>query len=176
MKRAIVILMMLPAAAGAYDLGDPVADFILPDLYEGDGSLHQYLGDIVVLNFFTTWCPGCNEEADHLENDVWAVYRADGVTVLAVDIMELPPLVQGWAAARGVTYPILMAPDWTIIEQFPGALGLPYNAVLDRTMTLRYGSMGFDLLAVTGMVETILDEDQVPVEPSNWGGVKALYR
>jgi len=172
----LLIILFLPVAAAAYEVGDPVEDFTLPDLYTGDGSLYDHVGDIVILNFFTTWCPGCNEEADHLENDVWAVYRDRGLTVLAVDIQELAPLVQGWAAAREVTYPILLAPDWTIIDQFPGAFGLPYNAVLDRSLVIRYGSTGFDLAAVTGMVEVILEEDQVPVEEASWGGVKALFR
>jgi len=49
----------------------------------------------------------------------------DNVTVIAVDIMEPAPLVQGWAAALGVPYPIWMAPDWTLFELFPGAGALP---------------------------------------------------
>ena len=90
--------------------------------------------------------------------------------------MELAPLVQGWAASQGVTYPILMAPDWTLFELFPAAAGLPYNAVLDRGMVIRYGSTGFDLDAITGMIGTIIDEGQVPVNEAAWGGVKALFR
>lgn len=176
MMRILMIILLLPSTGLAYELGDTVQDFTLPDLYEGERSLHDHLGRIVVLNFFTTWCPGCNEEADHLENDIWAVYRDRGLTVLAVDIQEPAPLVQGWAAAREVTYPIVLAPDWSIIDLFPGAIGLPYNAVIDRNMVIRYGSTGFDLAAVKGAVETILEEDQVPVEEASWGRMKALYR
>ncbi|MEN8007288.1 MAG: TlpA disulfide reductase family protein [Candidatus Krumholzibacteriota bacterium] len=171
----VLALAVVSTACSAYELGDTAEDFTLPALVEGDGSLYDHLGDIIVLNFFTTWCPGCNEEAGHLENDIWQVYGADNVTVLAVDIMELQPLVQGWAASQGVTYPILLAPDWTLFELFPQAGGLPYNAVLDRTMTIRYGSIGFDLTAITGMIDTIIDEGQVPVSEASWSGIKALY-
>jgi peroxiredoxin len=179
MKHVFIILLVflfLPGAVRAYELGETPDNFTLPDLAGADGSLFDHLGDVIVLNFFTTWCPGCNEEAAHLENDIWQIYGEENVTVLAVDIMELPPLVQGWAASQGVTYPILMAPDWTLFEIFPAAIGLPYNAVLDRNMVLRYGATGFDLGAVTGMIETIIDEGQVPVNRAAWGGVKALFR
>ena len=175
MKRALVIMLLLPAAVFSTEVGETADDFVLPDLQGETGALYDYLGDVVVLNFFTTWCPGCNEEADHLENDIWNIYRDQGVTVIAVDIMEFPSLVQGWAAALGVTYEILMAPDWTLFEQYPSAGGLPYNAILDRKMVIRYGSIGFDLNAVTGMIQTILDEDQVPVTEETWGAIKALF-
>ena len=172
---SVMTLLLATGPVAAYELGDTAGDFTLPRLFEGDGSLYDHLGDIIVLNFFTTWCPGCNEEAGHLENDIWRVYGTDKVTVLAVDIQELQPLVQGWAASQGVTYPILLAPDWTLFDLFPQAGGLPYNAVLDRTMTIRYASIGFDLNAITGMINTILDEDQVPVSEASWGKIKALY-
>ena len=172
---SVMALLLVSGQTAAYELGDTAEDFTLPALIEGDGSLYDHLGDIIVLNFFTTWCPGCNEEAGHLENDIWQVYGTDNVTVLAVDIQELQPLVQGWVASQGVTYPILLAPDWTLFDLFPQAAGLPYNAVLDRTMTIRYGSIGFDLNAITGMIDTILEEDQVPTTEASWGKIKALY-
>ena len=176
MKYTLLTVMLLPALVFGYEVGDIADDFVLPDLNGETGALYDYLGDVVILNFFTTWCPGCNEEAEHLENDIWAAYAGRRVTVLAVDIEEQLPLVQGWAAALQVTYPILMAPDWTLTELFPGFIGLPYNAVLDRDMGIRYGSSGFDLGAVTGAIEEVLNGDQVPVETARWGAVKALFR
>ena len=170
-----MVLLTMAGSATGYELGDTVENFTLPDLTGADASLHDHLGEIIVVNFFTTWCPGCNVEATHLENDIWLIYGDQNVTVLAVDIQEQIPLVQGWAAAQGVTYPILMAPDWTLFEQFPEAAGIPYNAVLDRNLVIRYASIGFDLNAITGMIETILAEDGVPVTGASWGEVKALF-
>jgi len=169
------VLLVLAGSAAGYELGDTVENFTLPHLTGGEVSLHDHLGEIIILNFFTTWCPGCNEEAGHLENDIWQVYRDDNVTIIAVDIQELQPLVEGWAASQGVTYPIWMAPDWTLFEQFPQAAGIPYNAVLDRNLVIRYASIGFDLNAITSMIETIIDEGQVPVAEASWGAIKALY-
>ncbi len=168
-------LLIMAGTAAGYELGDTVADFTLPHLTGDEVSLHDHLGEVIVLNFFTTWCPGCNEEAAHLENDIWLVYRNDDVTVIAVDIQELQPLVEGWAAAQGVTYSIWMAPDWTLFDQFPQAAGIPYNVILDRNLVIRYASIGFDLSAITDMIETIIDEGRVPVATASWGEIKALY-
>lgn len=171
----IILLLAIPITGGAYEIGDTAAVFTLPDLEGTPTSFDDHQDEIIVLNFFTTWCPGCNEEADQLENNIWKIYGDQNVTVIAVDIMEQAPLVQGWASALGVTYKILLAPDWTLFEEYPAAGGLPYNAVLDRDLVIRYGSMGFDLNAITGMIQTILDEDQVPVKEETWGGIKALF-
>jgi len=178
MKNLLLMLLVLtlPTAAAAYELGDLVADFSFPDLDGGAPTLHDHLGGIVVLNFFATWCVGCNEEAAHLEADIWQKYQGSNVTVIAVDIDEPLPLVQGWSAALGVTYQIWLAPDWELFQQFPAAFNIPYNAVLGPEMDLRYASIGFDLDAITGMIDTILAEGNVPVVRSSWGGVKALFR
>ncbi len=167
-------LVALPAAA--YELGDTVNDFTLTDLNGAEVSLSDYSGKIIVLNFFTTWCPGCNEEAEQLQHNIWEVFADQGVIVLAIDVQEQASLVQGWAAALGATYPIWLAPDWSLILEFPQALGLPYNAILDPSREIRYGAMGFDLTAITNMIQVLIDEGPTPVSPTTLTGVKSLYR
>lgn len=173
----ISLLLAGPAFAG-YQIGETPEDFTLPLLYEGDGSLFDHLGDIVVLNFFTTWCEGCNEEAQSLQHDIWETYRDRGLVVLAVNVQEPPPLVQGWVAAIDLDYTVLLAPDWDLHIAFD-ATGygiIPYNVVMDRDMTVRYSLFGYDLLALTGMIDTILEEDdETAGEESSWGAIKALY-
>ena len=106
MKFTVLILsavfLALAGTAAGYEVGDTVEDFTLPPLTGGEVSLHDHLVEIILLNFFTTWCPGCNEEAGHLENDIWQVYGDQNVTVISVDIQEPVPLVQGWAAAHSI--------------------------------------------------------------------------
>ncbi len=172
----VILLTCLTGSASAYEIGDTVADFSLPDLEGTAHALHDNLGGIVVLNFFTTWCVGCNEEAAHLENEIWQAYQGRNVTVIAIDIAEPVSLVQGWSEALGITYNIWLTPDWDLFGLFPGALNIPYNAILGPDMAIRYASIGFDLNAITGMIDTILAEGQVPVVASSWGDVKMLFR
>ena len=160
----------------AYEVGDEVENFTLTDLNEEIVNLSDEAGKIIVLNFFTTWCLGCNEEAIHLENDIWLGYADENVTVIAVDVQEQLSLVQGWALAMGVTYPIWMTPDWDLFQLFPGAVSLPYNAILDQSLTIRYASTGFDLLAITEQIDLLLEEETTPVTTSTMDEIKALYR
>jgi peroxiredoxin len=168
-------LICLSSGVQAYEIGDVVENFTLTDLSGQSVSLSDLEGQIIVLNFFTTWCPGCNEEAGHLENEVWLAYTDLGVSVIAIDIQEPLSLVQGWAAAMEITYPVWMAPDWDLFQLFPGAIALPYNAILDADHVIRYGAMGFDLTAITNMLGILIDESQVPVSAESLNSVKAMF-
>jgi peroxiredoxin len=173
---ALAVLLVPAAGMAIYAAGDTVADFTLPDVHGELHSLYDNLGEIVVLNFFTTWCPGCNEEAEALEHQIWLTYREQGLTVVSVNLAQPPILVDGWAQAMGVTYRILVDDDdyWGLYGLF-GGQQIPYNAVLDRQMTLRYSQIGFDLLAITDIIETVLAEDDSPTVEGTWSGIKALY-
>ena len=175
MRTLILTLLLWPVAAGAYEIGDEVADIVLTDL-EGDPvALSDHDGQVIVLNFFATWCPGCNEEAAVLEQDIWQVYQEDGVVVIAIDIAEPVGLVAGWAAANELTYHIWLSPDWAVMAPFTPSPVLPYNAVIDRDLTLRYAQAGFDRDEIVAVIETVLEEDTTPVSSRTWSGVKTLF-
>jgi len=170
------ILFINTPAQAAYELGDTVADFTLDDLQGVPTNLYDFAGDIIVINFFATWCPGCNEEAAILENNIHQFYQEYGVTVIAIDMQEQIAIVQDWAAGQGVTYKILLSPTWDLFALFPQAGGLPYNAVIDENMVLRYAKILFDEAALISTLNNLLGFDPVADEANSFGQVKALYR
>ncbi len=183
-RGALLVLVLTLMSVGvvgvgtvraAYQVGDTVEDFVLPGLDGETHALSELRGRVVLLNFFATWCLGCNVEAEHLQNDLWEVYESRGLTVVAVDIQEPESLVDGWAQALEVDYPIWLAPDWSLFQLFTQFGGLPYNTVIDTEGVLRYSQTGFDLTALTDMIDLIL-ETAVPAEQSTWSAVKSSYR
>ena len=170
------ILLLAPPVQATYQLGDTVNDFTLNDLTGTPVSLSDYAGDIVVINFFATWCPGCNVEAAILENNIHQVYKEYGVTVIAIDMQEQVATVQNWADSQGVTYQILMSPNWDLFSLFPVAGGLPYNAVIGRDGVLRYAQILFNEEAITTTLNNLLGFNPVADEAQSFGQVKALYR
>ena len=62
------VATVVPGSAAAYQLGDVVNDFTYDNLAGEPVSLSDFAGDIVLINFFATWCPGCNVEAAILEH------------------------------------------------------------------------------------------------------------
>lgn len=174
---ALLAIAAVPMTSLASNyVGDTMDDFTLLDIDGVPVSLYDYQGDIIVVNFFATWCPGCNVEAQSLEHDIWQEYREDGVTVLSIDILEQAAVVRSWVAAQGVTYRVLLAPNWNVFTRFPYAGGLPYNAIIDRQMVLRYGHTGFEPEVILQMLDELTGRSAVPTEASTWGAVRALYR
>ena len=98
------------------------------------------------------------------------------MTVLAIDILEATPLVQDWVTNQGVTYQILLAPNWDLFSSFPRAGGIPYNAVIDSDGVLRYSKIMFDEEAIILTLDTLLDLITVADEKSTFGELKALFR
>ena len=63
-------------------------DFTLPDLRGGkDIALADLRGQVVIVNFWGSWCPPCREEAPVLAAFA-REYADDGVTVIGIDVWE----------------------------------------------------------------------------------------
>lgn len=173
----VAAMAIAPATVRASShVGDVMADFTLLDTTGAPVSLYQFAGDVIVVNFFATWCPGCNDEAQSLEHEIWRTYRQYGVTVLAIDLQEQVAVVVPWIANQGVTYRVVMAPNWNVFAQFPFAGGLPYNAIIDRDMVLRYGHVGYERDVLLQMLDNLTDHSAVPAQATSWGTVQALFR
>lgn len=68
-------------------IGEVVQDFELADL---DGELHRltgYRGEVVIINFWATWCPPCRDELPSLER-LHRTMKDKGVRILAVSVDE----------------------------------------------------------------------------------------
>lgn len=85
----------------------PPADFTFPDLEGRPRRLSEWRGKVVLLAFFATWCPLCNEEMPKL-TQLQKRYEARGFTVLAVSIDQVgAAAVKRWAGEKGLGYPVL---------------------------------------------------------------------
>ena len=86
-------------------IGDTLTDFTLTDLGGKPVAFSSLEGQVVVLNFWATWCPPCRREMPLLD-DIQKEYGARGLTVVGVDLEESPETVRAYIESVGVTYPI----------------------------------------------------------------------
>lgn len=162
MKRKVTILsilfclfLILPTMSfGQYVVGNTVSNFTLNDVDGNPYSLYDYMGDVVLLNFYATWWPGCNEEAPHLENYFWRFYRPYGFQVLSINIddTENNTLVRNWGNALGLTYPLLQDVNDLAWNQY-GMGYIPHNTLLDTNMTVLYTYYGFDEPTLRSLID-----------------------
>ncbi|MBV8531519.1 MAG: TlpA family protein disulfide reductase [Candidatus Eremiobacteraeota bacterium] len=92
-------------------------------------SLASLRGKPVYLNFFASWCHGCNEEASAIET-THNKFAAQGLRVVGVDVAENVRMAEVFRSAHHLSYPIVID-DGTLQHQYDiGAL--PVQVFIDR--------------------------------------------
>ena len=102
----------------------------LPTLDGGRGSLADYKGKPVVLNFWASWCGPCEDEAPALERAQKRLEKAGG-TVLGVTVDDATPDSLAFMRKHGLSYPSLRDVGGELKQDY-GATGVPETFVIDR--------------------------------------------
>jgi len=143
----LLVTLLLAGCAGSgtdggrgIDEGERATNFTLATLGGGQASLDDYLGQVVLLNFWATWCPPCEAEVPDLEA-AYRAHQADGLVVLGVSVQEKPEFVQPFVDDYGVTYPILLDSTGQVMNTYR-VLGLPITVIIDREGVIRARHVG----------------------------------
>jgi cytochrome c biogenesis protein CcmG/thiol:disulfide interchange protein DsbE len=111
--------------------GRMMPDFSLPDL-DGKGAwkLSEHRGEVVLVNFWATWCPPCRAEMPGLAR-VSLELAAQRFTIAGIAMDEEgAAIVRPFAAAHPIPYPVLLPP-----ADFPmgnGIESLPTSFLVDK--------------------------------------------
>ena len=98
-------------------------------------SLAAYRGDVVVLNFWGSWCAPCRAEAPAL-GTLAKRLSASGVRFVGIDIRDEPQSALAFMQTFGVQYPSLNDPNDEIALQFRSTVppaAIPTTIVIDRS-------------------------------------------
>lgn len=134
---------MCPSAADdAGTAGNPaqVADFSLTDLDGRTHRLSEYLGRVVLVTFWATWCPECVIEMPSLQS-LSNSLPDDRFTVLAINVGEEKHVVQSFAERNNLNFPLLLDHDLEVYKQWP-VLGVPTSFLIDRQGKVSYSVVG----------------------------------
>lgn len=100
-------------------------------------------GKVVLINFFATWCPPCNQELPELEADIWAKYKDnEDFALLIIDREEKPDVIQKFLDKKKFTMPFYLDEKKEIYSQFANRF-IPRNYLFDKESRLVLSSMGF---------------------------------
>jgi peroxiredoxin len=120
-------------------VGSPAKDFTVQDS-DRTVSLNQFRGQVVVLNFWATWCPPCVEELPSLM-DMQDHLRARGVTVLGVSIDVDDNAYHRFLKQRNVNFTTVRDPEQRVATTY-GTAGWPETYVIDRQGVMRRKFVG----------------------------------
>jgi cytochrome c biogenesis protein CcmG/thiol:disulfide interchange protein DsbE len=111
-------------------LGEPVPDRALPRLEgSGTGSISDYRGKWVLVNFWASWCPPCRDESPSLQR-FYERNRNRNFVVLGIDQRDLSEDGSKFVRENGITYPQLRDGEGERADPF-GMTGLPENFLVN---------------------------------------------
>lgn len=98
---------------------------------DGDMSLHEQHGKVVILNFWASWCVPCQTEMPHFQK--FYDEHADDVEILAVNVTKKDDrnTAMQFAQEYGLTFPILFDDTGEVSEMY-GAFTIPTTYILNR--------------------------------------------
>lgn len=120
-------------------------------------NLSEFRGQVVVLNFWASWCVECKVEAKLLE-DTWRKYREQGVVFLGITYADVEPNALQYLLDYDITYP--NAPDLgTVISEDYEITGVPETFFIDQSGVITYVHLGPASEALlTRQIEGLLDQ------------------
>ncbi len=106
-------------------------DFNLRNLKGNYESLDSFRGQVVVLNFWATWCAPCRVEMPSFEK-LYRRYRSEGVAVLAVTLdKNAGPKIKSFVDEYELSFPILLDEECEVERLYP-SMTIPFTYVIDR--------------------------------------------
>ncbi|HET6997714.1 MAG TPA: TlpA disulfide reductase family protein [Solirubrobacterales bacterium] len=132
---------LLSKGSSGVALGEPAPAGPLPQLEGGgSGSLADYRGRWVLVNFWASWCIPCREEAPALERFQRRHGDAD-FTVLGIDSRDLTSDGRAFVRRYGLSYPQLRDGDGDAAHEF-GTTGVPETFLVDPAGKVRLRAVG----------------------------------
>jgi peroxiredoxin len=140
-KRCALAAIAISATAFAADSSGPAPEFTLPALSGQPGGLSQYKGQVVMVNFWATWCGPCQQEMPLLDQ-MYKKYKPAGFTLIGVNVDKEAPAVKELLARKPVSFPVLLDPANAVSKAYH-VDEMPSSVIIDRKGEIRYVHRGY---------------------------------
>jgi len=141
LKQTAMALVLLAGTAFAADAGGPAPSFTLAALSGQQAALSQYKGQVVMVNFWATWCGPCQQEMPLLDQ-MYKKYKPAGFTLIGVNVDKEAPAVKDLMARKPVSFPVLLDPANQVSKAYH-VDEMPSSVLIDRKGEIRYIHRGY---------------------------------
>ena len=120
-----------PSVIASPLVGRTAPNFTLPALDGPPVTLSKLRGQIVVINFWASWCAECQVEQAALVQ-AWRQFQDSGVVVLGVDFEDDTGAARSYVSTAGITYPVVEDTDSSTALAY-GLRGVPETFVVNQS-------------------------------------------
>lgn len=138
----------LPLTLGAPPVADakvaangPAPEFSLAARGGQKLSLSQYRGQVVMINFWATWCGPCRQEMPLLDA-MYKKYNKMGFTLIGVNVEPDSKAAEAFLKTTPVSFPVAFDPDSSVSKLY-SVQGMPSSVIIDRKGNARVIHRGY---------------------------------
>jgi len=132
--------------------GQSAPDFALKSSSGENLRLSEYRGDVVMVNFWATWCGPCRQEMPLLDQ-LYTRYQRVGFSLLGVNIDDDSSKAMDMVSELGVSFPVLFDARKDVSRLYE-VEAMPVTVLIDREGMVRYVHHGYE----PGIEEKYLDQ------------------
>jgi len=157
-----LLWLATPVFAGAleeYPEVGPTPPLALKDLGGKSHTLDDYRGQVVLVNFWATWCPPCLVEMPAMQR-LEAAYPDTAFTVLAVNVKESREKAWRFQQLLKVHFTALLDKTGAVAENWNVTV-YPTSYLVDRTGRIRYmayGTLAWDSSEIRQVIDALVNE------------------
>ncbi len=149
---AVLSIFMGSSLASSGLTGQTAPDFVLKSATGENLRLSEYRGDVVMINFWATWCGPCRQEMPLLD-ELYGRYQRVGFNLLGVNIDDDSRRAMAMVNELGIKFPVLFDEDKKVSKLYE-VEAMPLTLLLDREGTVRHIHHGYQ----PGYEQKYLDE------------------
>ena len=138
---ALLLFAFAGGVPAATELKGEAPDFTLKSLKGSNLKLSEFRGDVVLINFWATWCGPCRQEMPIL-NDLYLKYRDMGFTLLGVNVEKNSSKAANMVRDLKVVFPVLFDTQNTVSKLYQ-VEAMPSTVLVDRDGNMRYLHRGY---------------------------------
>jgi peroxiredoxin len=134
------LLLSAPVLAGVAP-NSVAPDFTLTAQTGKPVELTQFKGQVVMLNFWASWCGPCRQEMPLLDS-IYKKYNKAGFTMIGVNVEPDSKAANDWLKQTPVSFPVGYDKD-SKVSRLYDVSGMPSTVIIDRKGNLRYLHHGY---------------------------------
>jgi peroxiredoxin len=140
---ATLSVFSIVASAGAPSItGQPAPDFVLKTLEQGNLRLSEFRGQVVLVNFWASWCGACRQAMPTF-NDIQDKYQPAGLVLLSINLDDEAEHAQQMAQSLKIRFPVLLD-DQKAVSRLYQMETMPLTVLIDREGVVRFVYVGFN--------------------------------